>query len=51
MIVRARVWGETAAIVEAAYARDPEMTQSRLVRDALRAYAREQAIEVPACPA
>ncbi len=48
MIVRARVWGETAAIVEAARARDPELTQSRLVRDALRAYAREQGIEVPA---
>ncbi len=48
MIVRARVWGETAAIVEAAHARDPELTQSRLVRDALRAYAREQGIEVPA---
>ena len=48
MIVRARIWGETAAIVEAAHARDPEMTQSRLVRYALRAYAREQGIEVPA---
>jgi hypothetical protein len=51
MIVRARVWGETAAIVEHAVARDPEMAQARLVRDALRARAREQKIEVPACRA
>ncbi|MEN6343396.1 MAG: hypothetical protein ABFC89_12670 [Methanospirillum sp.] len=48
MIIRARVWGETAAIVERAFARDPEMIQARLIRDALRAWAREQKIEVPA---
>ena len=47
MIVRARVSGETAAIVECALSRDPEMTRSRLVRDALQAWAREQKIEVP----
>lgn len=48
MIVRARVRGETAAIVGRAFARDPEMTRSRPVQDALRARAREQRIEVQA---
>lgn len=48
MIIRARVWGDTAAIVERAFSRDPEMTQARLIRDALRAWAREQKIKVPA---
>ena len=48
MIIRARVSGESAAIVERALSRDPEMTQSRLIRDALRAWAREQKIKVPA---
>ena len=48
MIIRARVSGDTVAVIEAALARDPELTRSRLVRDALRAWAREQGIEVPA---
>jgi hypothetical protein len=47
MIIRARVCGDTEAVIEAALARDPELTKSRLVREAVWAYAREQGIKVP----
>ena len=46
-----RVTEDVAAIVEAAVACDPEMTRSRVVREALREYAETHGIEVPACPA